>query len=58
MLEQLRRILGRERNPERMREEAESRLRAEQELRQAERRKSDDQRGLEGIQRGMPYGRP
>jgi hypothetical protein len=41
-----------------MREEAENRLRAQQELRQAEGRKSEDQRGLEGAQKGLPYGRP
>lgn len=58
MLERLRRALQRRRDPERMREDEENRLRAEQELRQAELRKSEDQRGVEGVQRGLPYGRP
>jgi hypothetical protein len=41
-----------------MRAEEENRLRAAQELRHAEQQKSEDQRGVEGIQRGMPFGRP
>jgi hypothetical protein len=41
-----------------MREDEETRLRAEQELRQAEQRKTEDQRGIEGAQKGLPYGRP
>jgi hypothetical protein len=58
MLDRLSRLFKRNRDPERMREEAENRLRAQQELRQAEGRKSEDQRGLEGAQKGLPYGRP
>jgi hypothetical protein len=58
MFQRLKRALGRRRDPNRMREDAENRLRAEQELRQAELRKSEDQRGVEGVQRGMPFGRP
>ena len=58
MLAKLKHWLGSRRDPERMREDEEARLRAEQELRQAEQRKTEDQRGVEGIQRGMPFGRP
>jgi hypothetical protein len=58
MFESLKRLFKRDRDPERMREDAENRVRAEQELRQAELRKTEDQRGIEGVQRGMPYGRP
>jgi hypothetical protein len=59
MFESLKRLFGRRKaDPERMREDAESRLRAEQELRQAEQRKSEDQRGTESAARGLPFGRP
>jgi hypothetical protein len=58
MFERLKQALARRRDPERMRKEEENRLRAAQELRQAELRKSEDQRGAEGVQRGMPFGRP
>ena len=59
MFESLKRLFGRrEADSERMREDAESRLRAEQELRQAEQRKSEDQRGVESAARGLPFGRP
>jgi hypothetical protein len=58
MFERLKQALARRRDPERMRKEEENRLRAAQELRQAELRKSEDQRGVEGVQRGMPFGRP
>jgi hypothetical protein len=58
MFESLKRLFKRDRDPERMREDAENRVRAEQELRQAELRKTEEQRGIEGVQRGMPYGRP
>ena len=59
VFESLKRLLGRrERDPERLREDAESRLRAEQELRQAEQAKSEQNRGLEGASKGFPFGRP
>jgi hypothetical protein len=58
MFARLKRRLGSRRDPARMRDDEEARLRAEQELRQAEQRKTEDQRGVEGIQRGMPFGRP
>ena len=58
MFESLKRLFKRQRDPDRMRDDAENRMRAEQELRQAELRKTEDQRGIEGVQRGMPYGRP
>jgi hypothetical protein len=58
MFERLKRVLGRGRDPDRMREDAENRLRAEQELRQAELRKSEDQRGIEGSSQMPPLGRP
>jgi hypothetical protein len=58
MLESLKRLFRRETDPERLREEAENRLRAQQEIRQAEQRKSENQRGIEGSQRGFPFGRP
>jgi hypothetical protein len=58
MFEKLGRWFRNRRDPERMRAEEENRLRAAQELRQAEQQKSEDQRGVEGIQRGMPFGRP
>jgi hypothetical protein len=58
MFERLKRMLGRERDPDRMQEDAENRLRAEQELRQAELRKSEDQRGIEGSSQMPPLGRP
>jgi hypothetical protein len=41
-----------------MREDAENRLRAQQELRQAEQRKTEDQRGVEGSSQMPPLGRP
>jgi hypothetical protein len=58
MLESLKRLFKREREPERMREDAENRLRAQQELRQAELRKTEDQRGVEGSSQMPPLGRP
>jgi hypothetical protein len=58
MLGRLRRIFKPERDPDRMREAAENRLRAQQELRQAEQRKSEDQRGVEGSSQMPPLGRP
>jgi hypothetical protein len=58
VFESLRRLFKRERDPELMREDAENRLRAQQEVRQAEQRKTEDQRGVEGTQHGLPYGRP
>jgi hypothetical protein len=58
MFERLKRALGRRRDPERMREDTENRLRAQQELRQAELRKSEDQRGVEGSSQMPPLGRP
>ena len=58
MFESLKRLFKRERNPERMREDAENRVRAQQELRQAELRKTEDQRGVEGSSQMPPLGRP
>jgi hypothetical protein len=58
MLESLKRLFKRQRDPERMREDAENRLRAQQELRQAELRKTEDQRGVEGSSQMPPLGRP
>jgi hypothetical protein len=58
MFERLSRLFKRDRDPDRMREDEETRVRAEQELRQAEQRKTEDQRGLEGAQKGLPFGRP
>jgi hypothetical protein len=58
VLESLKRLFWSGADPERQREEAENRLRAQQELRQAEQRKSEDQRAIEGIQSGFPFGRP
>ena len=58
MFERLSRLFERDRDPDRMREDEENRVRAEQELRQAEQRKTEDQRCLEGAQKGLPYGRP
>jgi hypothetical protein len=48
----------RRRDPARMRELEENRLRAQQEMRQAEQRKSEDQRGVEGSSQMPPLGRP
>jgi hypothetical protein len=58
MFERLRRLFKREPDPERMREDAENRLRAQQEIRRAEQRKSEDQRGVEGSSQMPPLGRP
>jgi hypothetical protein len=58
MFERLSRLFKRDRDPDRMREDEETRVRAKQELRQADQRKTEDQRGLEGAQKGLPYGRP
>jgi hypothetical protein len=59
MLEGLKRLFKRTpRDPERLREEAENRLRAEQEIRVAEQAKSEDRRGLEGAGERPPYFRP
>jgi hypothetical protein len=58
MLESLKRLFKRDRDQARLREDAESRLRAEQELRQAEQAKSEQSRGLEGASKGFPFGRP
>jgi hypothetical protein len=51
-------LFRRNTDPERLREKAENRLRAQREIRQAEQRKSEDQRGIEGTQSGLPFGRP
>jgi hypothetical protein len=58
VLESLRRLFRRERAPERMLEDAENRLRAQEALRQAELRKTEDQRGVEGSSQMPPLGRP
>jgi hypothetical protein len=58
VFEPLRRLFKRERDPAQLREDAESRLRAEQEIRQAEQGKSEERRGLEGAAKGFPFGRP
>ena len=59
MFKSLKRLFRREpQDPERLREEAENRLRAEQEIRAAERAKSEDRRGLEGVGERPPYFRP
>ena len=59
MLESLKRLFAREpQDPERLRDEAENRLRAEQEIRAAEQAKSEDRRGLEGVGERPPYFRP
>jgi hypothetical protein len=50
----LRDWLARRRDPEGLREDAETRLRAEQELRQAEQRKSEERRGFEGYAERPP----
>jgi hypothetical protein len=54
MLHRLSRLFKRNRDPERTREDAESSLRAQQELRQAEEAKSQDRQALEGIQKSFP----
>jgi hypothetical protein len=58
MFEKLGRWFRSRRNPERMREDEEARLRAKQELRQAEQARSDDRRALEGAQKDLPFGGP
>ena len=58
MLESLRRLLRRERDPERLREEADNRLRAQQAMRAAEQAKSEQRRGYEGGSERPPYFRP
>jgi hypothetical protein len=58
MFAKLRDKLARRRDPERLREEEENRLRAQQEHRQAELSKSEDQRGVEGSSQMPPLGRP
>jgi hypothetical protein len=59
MLERLSRLFRRKPlDPERLREEEENRLRAREEARLAQVRKTQDQRGLEDATRGLPYGRP
>ena len=58
MFERLKEAIRGRRDPARMREEDEDRRRAAEELRQAELRKTEDQRGVEGVQSGMPFGRP
>jgi hypothetical protein len=59
MFGSLKRLFRREpQDPERLREEAENRLRAEQEIRAAEQAKSEDRRGLEGVGERPPYFRP
>ena len=56
MLAILRRLFRREPlNEAKLREDAESRQRAQQELRSAEQHKTDDQRGLEGVGERLPY---
>jgi hypothetical protein len=58
MFEKLGRWFRSRRDPERMRAEEENRLRAAQELRQAEQARSDDRRALEAAQKDLPFGRP
>jgi hypothetical protein len=58
MFASLKRLLKRERDPERLREEAENRLRAEREIRAAEQAKSEERRGYEAYGDRPPYGRP
>lgn len=58
MFEKFGRLFGSRRDPERLREEEENRLRAAQELRQAEQARSDDRRALEAAQKDPPFGRP
>ena len=58
MFERLKQTIRNRRDPARMRKEDEDRRRAAEELRQAELRKTEDHRGTEGVQRGMPFGRP
>jgi hypothetical protein len=59
VFESLKRLFRREpQDPERLREEAENRLRAEQEIRAAEQAKSEDRRGVEGSSERPPYFRP
>ena len=45
-------------DPERLREEAENRYRAEQEIRAAEQAESEERRGYEGSSERPPYFRP
>jgi hypothetical protein len=54
MLGRLRSRLARRRDPERLREDAETRQRAAQELREAEQRKSEERRGFEGYAERPP----
>ena len=58
MLEKFGRWFRNRRDPERLREEEENRLRAAQELRQAEQARFDDRRTLEAAQKDLPFGRP
>jgi hypothetical protein len=59
MLSRLRALFRRAPGDEaRLRDDEEARLRAQQELRAAQQRKSDDQRGLEGVSERPPYFRP
>jgi hypothetical protein len=58
MLGRLSRIIKRRRDPARALEDAENRLRAQQELRQTEQRKTEDQRGLEASSQMPPLGPP
>jgi hypothetical protein len=56
MFSRLKRLLHRRPLDEaELREDAEARLRAQQEWRAAEQRKSDDQRGVEGFSERLPY---
>jgi hypothetical protein len=58
MFGKLARAFRRRRDPARMREEEENRLRAQQELRAAEQARSDDRHALEASQKDLPFGRP
>jgi hypothetical protein len=58
VIERVRQWFGRRRDPERLREDEEARRRGEMEWRQAEQRKSQDQRGVEGSSKMPPLGRP
>jgi hypothetical protein len=59
VFEILKRLFGRgDDDPARLREEAESRYRADQEIRAAEQAKSEQLRGYEGSSQRPPYFRP
>jgi hypothetical protein len=58
MLEKVKQMVSRRRDPERMREDEEARLRAQQELRRAAQDGSEDRRAMEAVQEDLPFGRP